>query len=216
MKFVSIVFTLFLTLILSNCTGLNYTLPDNRSSTKRDKRDHKENDFKLEDINELDYDELGKVDIKQEGCASYNSGVPSFNLASDIVSSLADVKNPVTAYKNCMAKAIDDSLKPICENEKNLDALEKENRNNDEALDQIEQARYNLENVKESVIEQFYNIADGLDRLAQKSSDRILRKNDDLWGDLGDFIIQSEAGSFTSFFESKANSVCFGNLKLRN
>ena len=218
MKLLSIIFILLL-LSLSSCTRVNYNQEQNR--IKQERSDDQNNDlpnFTLDEIQDLDLDELkDKIDLKSENCGDYKSITPSLHIISDPIFRFFGTKNnPIRSLKNCLAKSIDDSLRPVCEAEQRLNELEREHRDDDLALAEIDQARYNVETIKYSVVDSLYEAADDLDRAYGKKLDKLLDKNSGSTGDIIELVLDTEIGSFVQFFENKANSVCLDTIDFRS
>ena len=211
-SFVSIVFIFS---VLS-CTNVQYdpqpfkrrnTNQVNRDTSNKEDVDINTDQLTLEDVEDLDLNDLRKeVDYKSDkSCADYESGVPQFHLISD---ALGKKFNPIRAAKNCFAKAIDDTLKPICDYEKNLDKLAKQHRRNDQALDQISRAKANVENIKYAAVDDLLELADSLDDAYTKEMDKLLDKNEGIIGDILAFAGDTEIGSFVDFLYNKTDLIC--------
>ncbi len=214
MKFLSLIFILFSLVSLSSCSRINYNEDRKRDGKPIPRPDKEVPEFTLKDIKDLDLEEIQKkAKIKvSSNCRDYESGVPSVHIVSDSIAKLFKARNPLRSLKNCMAKAIDDSLKPLCQAEKNLDRLEKEHKGNDQALDQIDEYRDNIEEAKDIIVDQILDFADDIDDAYGKEEDRLLDKNDGFGGKVLGTITNMEFGSLSRFFEFKANSVCFGTI----
>ena len=196
-----VVFTVFA--LLMNCGGFSTENPGIRKRNQPDNPRSEERLITTEDIQDLDISELTKSiasEVKSDGgnCSDYNSGVASFSFS-----------NFSKAFKNCMAKTIDDQLAPLCEHEDQLNNYEC-GRDDDACEDKLDEAKDSLEATKDQVIDQIYQIADALDETYLKASDAM--PDDALVGRLIKSFADIEFGGYVLFLENKANAVC--GLKL--
>lgn len=156
-------------------------------------------DDKLEDENPEEED---------EDCRYYNGG--GFSLLGK--------SSPSLWLQNCMAKQIDENLKPLCDEEQRMrDALEdcRRRKCDDEEL---------LEEHLSAIEDQKYEIADGIYAMADESSniaDELRDKVDSsqrfgssgkpirrIFASLLNMTIDSEVGSITRVLDSRARVVC--------
>lgn len=203
MKFLSIFFVSILFLSLSQCKP--FSLDDENGNRDKDK------DGKISDrLRDIDLSETGKDLL--EDCTTHAHHV-DFSLIPGN-----------KELQNCLSKAIDDGLKPLCDREKELKELLKNPGDNDR--DEIETELEIIEEEKYILTDDIYAIADTFDDLANevgsRLGDRIDRQVDkadakDNWakalgfevvGVFTDMAITTELDSYTRLVDSKARRAC--------
>ena len=184
--------------LLMNCEKFDTEL---LKKPKRERNNNPRSEKELvttKKIEELDIGELRKRvtsgEKKYTSCVSHNSGVASLGLTKI-----------GTGIKNCIGKAIDDQVTPICEYEEELNSY-KCGRNDDECEDKLAEAKDSVEETKDIAIDQIYEVADIWDEFFQETEDEIY--TGDLAGKLLKTFTTIELGGIIRFLERKANSVC--------
>ena len=168
------------------------------------------NDYKPPIDEELDED----PDKEEEDCRKYKGGGFSF-LPDEIAVS--------KWLQNCLAKMIDNNLKPLCEEEREVrDRLAYyESRGDQEAVEIAEDELQAIEDQKYEVADGIYSFADESSNIDDELRDRI----DDTWGEddsfmrrigasVGHVFIGSEVGSITRVLDSRARRVCRSQIDL--
>ena len=176
--------------------------------------------FPLPPLDDINKNEIRKA-VNSEKCENYTNHT---------CHSLLGKMSPLRGPRNCFAKAIEDSLKPTCDLEKQyLEALEYyEDERDDTAVEEIEEALLALEEQKYYITDELYLIADEFDALEQDTIGKIDEREDResnvnfmeglLYGGQRIFV-RTELGSFTRCLDSRARQIClsidFSKVKKR-
>lgn len=212
MKFLSIFFLFFISLNLSSCNP--FGLDDDRPVITRDRdRAEGERKFKLPDIKDIDLEEV-RSKVFEGNCAEYKNA-HSFSLLGD--------KSPLKDIRNCMAKAVDEGLKPLCDHEKELEyALEYYEKKRDrDKMEEIEELLIEVEESKYDMADELYAMADEFDEIQNELLDDVDEAFEDE-NDLSIFetilrggtkiVTRAEIGGFTRVLDSRARRACAGQL----
>ena len=157
----------------------------------------------------LNLDEL-RSDISMKNCGNYDPGTKIFRLSTAFL----EDDSPIEKIENCLGKAMDKSLKPICDEERNLkNALKEGQHDSVTTLEEIEGQLAYLEEVKYEYAQDFYDYADGFDDLHesfQKSVDNVFKEK---WLRTGvDMLFSREIRSFSDLVARKARRLCGSSL----
>ena len=197
---------LFVFIVFFSFTSCN---PFSLDDTKERKRDSAEGqkDFKLPELKNINIDEL-KSTIFDGDCSKYKN-YSSFSILGE--SSLT------LPLRNCIAKAVDEGLKPICDQEKQAKELldhYKDQRDKDR-IEETEMYLLNLKEAKYDFMDFIYEIADEFDEIEQHMLDEIDDEKDENSNLLEKFLhsgakilVKSEFGSFTKLLDTKARMAC--------
>jgi len=201
-------FILFLFLI-SACEPLNLddaggTKP--RNPAKRDTAKG-EDIFKIPDNPKpSDYREVAKKAI--ENCQKYTStGLFGRSLTEPI--------------RNCLAKAVDEGLTPMCNRKAQAQRLLKlyQKEGDHEKIDATQDYISALDDVIYDYTDDIYELADEVDDTAEELLDDLeeeKERNDDFGSrvgvTLGKFLVKREVGSITTMLDQKAKLACQGQL----
>ena len=191
-----IIFSVFA--FLMNCENFN---TENLRKPKKERGNNPRAERELvttEKIEELDIGELRERTVsggkKYQNCTSHNSGVASLGLT-----------RVGTGIKNCIGKAIDEQVAPICEHEEELNSY-KCDRRDERCEDSLAEAKDSVEETKDIAIDQIYEIADIWDEYVQEIEEDI--DTDHLEGKILKTFSNIELGGIVRFVERKAKSVC--------
>ena len=209
MKFLHIFF--LFSFILISCNPLRLD-GENGRERKRDSA-RGEDRFQPPDIKDINLSEIRNKSFSGH-CAEYKN-IGSFSILGNVF--------PGKQLQNCLAQAVDESLKPLCDHEKNLqEALKYYKRKGDE--DKIEEIELLLEEVEETkydTADELYSIADEFDEIQEGLLDNIddhYNQKDDLniaqtiGRGLGRIVVKSEVGGFTRVLDSRARRACRGQI----
>ena len=156
---------LFLSIVFFSLTSCNPFSLDDSKEGKRDSAEGQK-DFKPHpELKELDLKEL-KDKVFDGDCTKYkdHSTFSIFGKAS-----------PTQPLRNCIAKAVDEGLKPICEQEKQAKELldHYTNQRNKAGVEETEEYLLSLEEAKYEMVDYIYEIADEFDKIAEDALDEI-------------------------------------------
>ena len=179
-----------------------------------------ESEYFNDDSGQDDYQKVVKdlniEELKEKGsgekCSEYkNSG--SFSLFGD-----ASLLEPI---RNCFAQKIDQGLRPLCEQEKEL-KRELRDESDPGAIAEIEEELDEIEEAKYFIADDLYLIAADFDDIEEDVSEDFEkeRSDHDPWGNLANTVVsiyvKSELGGFTRFLNSKIRNACRGvNVRRR-
>ena len=217
MKIITLLF--FSALLISSCNPLDL----NEDGKKRDRK----NDFRIDDVpgkdsfslpNLRDISGAEVVKSTEKDCKDYKTPFVS-------VLGKASIARPIA---NCIAKAIDEGLAPLCEDEekakKLLEYYEKEN--NDRGIEEVEEYLADIDDLKYDTADEIYLLADDIFDQCEEWDEDIkaeIEAEDD-WGDkllrrTLKFVTNSECQGLRRSMDHKARTVCknlnFSKLKNR-
>ena len=195
--FLSVFFTVF------SCTPIS--LDDKKRGVDRGVG---ERNFNVPGLKNISLDELRKKTLDRENCFNYQP-CPGFSLLGKL--------SPSRPLQNCVCKALDEGLKPLCEEEAAAKELLKQyqNRRDRKGAEDVEEYLAELEIVKYEFVDEIYGIADEFDELEETALDEIEdRGKYDVTNILMRLGVKSELGSFTRTLDSKARTACRGQLDL--
>ena len=171
------------------------------------------NNFSLQNLKDISGKEIAKK--VSEDCTKYKNS-NSFSILGDL--------SPFKKLQNCLAKAIDEGLKPLCEQEEQAKELKKyyEDRRDREAVKEVEEYLVDLEEIKYDTAEEiyimsdeFYSQCEELKESLDKGIDRREHKKQNFGNSVLDFLsrmgnvaVSSECNGFTRLLDSKARTAC--------
>jgi len=207
--FMKVFSILLLAVFLSvfSCTPI-----DLNSKKKRVDRGVGEKDFDFPKLRNISLDELEKT-LDRESCFSYQP-CPSFSLLGTM--------SPGRGVRNCLCKAIDQGLKPLCDEEAKAKELLRyyQDKKDKEGIEDVEEDLRELESVKYNFSESIYEMADEINDLGERALDQIEKEREEeevegfdfLWLTVRNLSVNSEFGSFTRVLDSKARLACRDSL----
>ena len=179
-----------------------YKDPDGKRGTSRFDRDV------------LPFEEL-KPDLFTKNCSGYQSDVRSFRFSDILFGS--EKNNPFRNAENCLLRAMDRSLKPVCNEEKILKEELKEGNYSDEDIEEIEERLESLEEFKYEYADNFYEIADNTDEAYDIIQDGVDDKvTDGITNLLVDMFVSREVRSYGDVIALRARKLCGSNLRKRD
>ena len=209
MKLIGLLFFTFF--LISSCNPLDLDekgdrrdLRDRRSDFKIDPAKGKEN-FTFPDLKDISGSEV--IDKTKKGCENYKTSFVSILGKYSITKPLA----------SCIAKAIDDGLAPLCEDEEKAEELLKyyEKERDEVGIAEVEDYLYELEDLKYETADEIYYMADQVydqcEEWEEDMDDGIEDEDDDLQRFLrraGKFITSSECSGLRRSIDHKARTVC--------
>ena len=123
--------------------------------------------------------------------------------------------SPIQPLRNCIAKAVDEGLKPICDQEKQAKKLldHYKNQGDKDRVKETEEYLLSFEEVKYEMVDYIYKIADEFDRITEDVLDEIEDHKDKsladkLFGNSSKIVVKSELGGFTRLLDTKARMAC--------
>ena len=153
-------------------------------------------------------------DFYDEDCTEYKSTVKSFRPLTDLFSVLltgSSKNNPLRQAEACVLKSIDESLKPLCEEEALLKAELKEYENDREIVEEIEKDLRNVQDAKYLYADILYDFAENVDEWIDEYV--VLEDPDNGWEKLGNSLLTREARSVSDIIVISANRVCGSTLR---
>ncbi|MDE0091694.1 MAG: hypothetical protein OXN83_00220 [Oligoflexia bacterium] len=204
MRFITLVF--FIIFIFSSCNPLS--LDENGEGRRRDTTPFDPakgtDNFSFPDLKDISGSEIIDKVMKFE-CANYRNA-RSFSIFGDI--------SPFKKIQNCLAKAIDEGLKPLCEDEEKAKRLKEyhENRNDYDAVREVEEYLADLEEIKYDSTEEIFIMADEFYDQCTEWEDEIQEDIDEkansmlekFLGRAGKLVTRTECQGFTRLLDSKA------------
>ena len=204
----------FIAFFLSSCNPLNLDDKEGRERNfKVDPAEGKRN-FTFPDLEGISGSEIVNKSMS-ESCANYRNA-SSFSIFGD--------KSPSKALQNCLAKAMDDSLRPLCEDEKKAKKLKRiyEEDRNYELAEEMEEYLYDLEETKQDTANEIYFMADQFyDQCAEWEDDleEELDLKDEIKSDAkrlfekfavrgAKFLVSSECQGFSRVLDSRGRNPC--------
>ena len=217
-KCMGVLCTSFLLLTINACG------PFEAKNSNRDRQDDTvgEDEYIFDDIDDLLSDDPSQRDSTADdsSCKEYKAG--SINL-------IPWDDYPPNILQRCLAKALDDNLKPLCDEQKQMeDALKYYEDRGDE--DKAEDIRDNLEALKEvkyTFMDDLYDIADEFDdisgNLQEDLGHRVDKEvkdhpRDATWWKIiqsvGNVGIKDSVGGFTRVLDKRARKACRSQIDL--
>lgn len=205
MKFFS--FILFAIFAFSSCGPIN--LDDKRSRRKAGDSDDAGGELKLPTLKDIDLSETRR---NLKGCRNHKnySSFSSLGVTGGL--------------QNCLAKALDDGLAPLCEETKKTNELidHYEDEGDDESVEALEDHLLELEEMKYELADEIYAIADEFEKIEGKFEDKIAEDEDEddsisgvfIRGGLRIFNV-SEVGGFRRVLDSRAKRACGRQIDLK-
>ena len=207
MKFLSFFFLPFLLLSLSQCNSFSLDGDDKG----KDDREDRSGDYDDDREQDIDYSEKRKDFL--ENCSEYENHID--------ISPLELTKG----IRSCLSKAIDEGLKPLCEQEEILkEQLKRAERNGDDiAAQDIEDDLLALEEDKYALADDLYDLADSFDEVGNAARDstadtvdEAIEGEDDeadifgwrLFGAVMNMGITVELDGFTRLVDRRARKAC--------
>ena len=181
------------------CSGIDY----------KDRKDRLERD---RDKSDFDKDEH-RPDLAGENCTKYKSKVVSFRPVSDMISTwiTGSAKYNILRYaENCILKSADQSLKPVCAEERALKKELREYKNDPEILDEIEEELEYVEEAKEEYAEILYEFAEEVDEIAE---DLVDDDPDTGWDRIYNLLVTREARGYADIVALTARRFCGSDLR---
>lgn len=157
--------------------------------------------------------EFEEPDISMKNCKEYKSNVTSFR-CSDVVFGGGN-NNVFRHLENCILKAMDKSLKPVCDEEKELEGLREEYKHDEEALEEIEEDLAYIEDMKYDFADVFYEFVDGIDEIGDEVEYEVDRRITD---PITNTLIQicgptREVRSYSDVIARRARKLCGSSLR---
>lgn len=193
--------------------GVTSCLPLSTPKKDRDRDEYRDDaqgepDYELPDI--IDLEDPNEI-IRQakDNCEEYD--IPNPSIFGDLSITL-----PI---RRCIAKAIDEGLKPICDQEREAKELLEyyEDQGDHRAVEELELYLHDLDEVKYDFVDQIYLMADDTHDLVEELEDKIDDESeDDLLETLKNtglrLFVRSELSSITQILDHKANLACRGQI----
>lgn len=224
MKFLYLFILFLFSFSLTFCNP--FSLDDDGRGRKRDSA-RGEGRFKLPEIKDIDLDEIKKKSFL-ENCHDYNDA-GCFSLLGQI--------SPARPVCNCIAKSVDEGLKPLCEYEDDLEeALEYyEDKRDDDQVEEIKEHLLEVEEAKYEIADELYAMADEFDEVKgdvldeiddhydkkeEEKDDHGLTIGQTLLKGLTKSVTRSEFGGLVRVLDSRARIACrnpidFSKIKRR-
>ena len=193
--------------LISSCKPLSL---DDDENFQVDPAKGKEN-FHIPDLTDITAKEIVNKSMSED-CSKYRNA-SSFSLFGN--------NSPTKALQNCLAKALDDGLGPLCEDEKKAKQLLRiyEKERDDEGVREVEDYLNDLEKIKYDTAEEIYFMADGFDEICEewdsewedeldeaKAEDRHLLNKLLIRG--GKMITSTECQGFRRIADSRGRNPC--------
>lgn len=145
-------------------------------------------------------------------CGDYESSTSVFRPSSIFLG--GKDKNPLSQGDNCILKAMDESLKPVCDEEKELKNLAEQYAGDEKAMEEIEEHLAHIEDTKYDFADFFYDIADEMDKIADEGEEWV----DDTFTDkipnsLLHIFLTKELGAYGKLVARRAHRLCGSSLK---
>ncbi|MCY4321532.1 MAG: hypothetical protein OXC37_03890 [Bdellovibrionaceae bacterium] len=198
---------IFSTFLISSCSPID--LDDRRDKRDRYRTDTAEGniDFNFDPIEEISELEVAKKTLKED-CSEYKN-VISLSILGNL--------SPTKGIRSCIAKFIDEGVKPICEQEKQ--ALKQreyyENKRNEEAVYDIDEYLLYLDESKYDLTDDIFEMADLVDDQCEDFRDEIEEREDgdpNFFENLGlnliDLVGTSECRSIRQVLDTKGRNPC--------
>ena len=197
--------------LLNSCKPLSLDDEDGRDRDfEVDPAKGKEN-FSLPDLTDISAEEI--VNKSMSGnCGDYRNA-SSFSIFGD--------KSPFKKAQNCLAKALDESLGPLCEDEKKAKQLLRiyEKERDEVAVQEVEEYLNDLEEIKYDTAEEIYYMADGFyeqceewDNEWEDEIDEAKEKDRRWYNKLlkraGKMVVSTECQGFRRIADSRGRNPC--------
>ena len=200
----SIIFLSFVFLLASSCNPLN--MDDNKERKPKIDLGEGKKEFSLPDLKDISELEKAAGESKKN-CSDYETPFVSILGKYSITGPIA----------RCIAKALDEGLKPLCDQEeaaeKALQHYKKEG--NEQGIAETEQYLNDLEDLKYDTAEEIYTMADVVDEQCEELLDDQEKGIDDAeknWAKfvrrIGKLATSSECGGLRGSIDHKARTVC--------
>ena len=152
-------------------------------------------------------------DLSMEDCREYKLNVTSFRW-SDVYSGGRE-NNVFRHLESCLLKSMDKSLKPVCDEERELKALLDEYSHDEESLAKIEEDMAYLEETKYEFADVFYEFADGIEEIGDEVEEEVDKRITD---PVSNTIVQifaptREFRSYSDVIVRKARKLCGSSLR---
>ena len=157
--------------------------------------------------------EFEDPDLSMKNCKEYKSNVTSFRW-SDVW--FGGGKNNVFRHlESCILKAMDKSLKPVCDEERELKELREEYKHDEEALEEIEEDLAYIEETKYEFADVFYEFVDGIEEIGDDVEDEVDHAITD---PISNTVVQifgptREIRSYGDVIAKKARKLCGSSLR---
>lgn len=191
---------------ITNCENFNYS--ENEATRRSAGAD-----------GNIDLDALTNVDAlrdsvdansflsgNSESCHNYDSGITSFKLFNSS-------GNPFALLENCIFKATDEVVVPLCEREGKLLEARRDYEDDDDAIDQIDHALVAIEETKDEIADVLFEASDAVYEAADELYDAVDdATNVRIFQNVLRLVIKSEVESSAKAYERKTNNICQGGL----
>lgn len=201
-KFFALTMAVFFCFSFLSCSGVDY----------KEGRDREEDDSKKRDRDRFNPDDY-RPDLSDQNCAEYQSSVSSFRPLTDLLSTWftgSSQNNPFRKAEACLVKSIDQSLKPLCEEERLLKDELKEFKDDPEIVDEIEEEREGIEDAKFEYADILYEFADGADDFADTL---VSEDTENRWKILKNLLVTREARGYADVIAIRARRLCGSTLR---
>ena len=157
--------------------------------------------------------EFEDPDLSMKNCKEYKSNVTSFRL-SDVFFGGRD-NNVFRHLESCILKAMDKSLKPVCDEERELKELREEYKHDEEALEEIEEDLDYIEETKYEFADVFYEFVDGIEEIGDEVEGEVDKRITD---PISNTVVQifgptREIRSYSDVIARKARKLCGSSLR---
>lgn len=155
----------------------------------------------------------GKPDFSDKNCSEYQS-VKSFRPLSDFFSTVfygSVEDNPLRKTEACVIKSIDQSLKPVCEEERLLKAELKEYKGNREIEEEIQEELGAIEEVKWEYADILYDFADDVEKDLTKTLE--FEDTENKWKIWSNILVTREVRGFADVISFRARRLCGATLR---
>ena len=201
--FFILILTVFVCLSFLSCSDVDYK--DGRDREEDDDDDSRRN---------RDFTVPPRPDFSDQDCTEYQSNVPSFRFASDLISRILTGKaknNPFRMAEACLLKYIDQSLGPLCEEEQLLKKELEEYRNEPEIVDEIERDLENIEDIKYEYADILYEFAEEIDVVVDEEV--VIEDPRNGLERIGNILVTREARSYADVIAFRTRRLCGSTLR---
>lgn len=216
------ILALFLMVSLVNCENFSYgdfdkDPADRTRKTISDSSDDSGLSFDFDDIDH----QVFKDTIKDlEKCTGYKSNTPFINLTGGLFGGAPE------KIKQCIDRALDNALEPMCiqkaEAEEAIEEYRKEDSlESERSIERLEEYIYSLEDIEYEAVDFLYDMADIVFEVSDDLLDEVDEYKDrhnnnpvtTILGAIGRFVVKDNIETFGNYFEDKAKVICSGNLQ---
>ena len=195
-----------------------------KNSNRNGQRDDTagEDEYIFDDIDDLLSDDPSQRDptAEESSCKDYKIG--SINL-------IPWDDYPPNILQRCLAKALDDNLKPLCDEQRQMEEALKyyEDRGDEDKVEDIQENLEALKEVKYTFMDDLYDIADDFDDIEYSLRDDVNAavdkqakdhaKDATWWRMLGtgaNILLKDGVGGFTRVLDKRARKACRSQIDL--